>query len=100
MNATHLKATIRAFFWRVRTVAHDLAAARRRRRQRAAAIRELSRMPRWRLADVGIEPHRIPEVVDALQAVQPSPLPAARLVESPARIREAIIDSELAGRAA
>lgn len=42
--------------------------ALRRRRQRRLAIVELSRMPDWRLADMGIPRGQIAEVVDGLIA--------------------------------
>ena len=37
-------------------------------RARQGAIRELCRMPGWRLRDMGIERGRIPEIVDGLLA--------------------------------
>ncbi len=42
----------------------------RRLRQRRRAVAELSRMPDWRLQDVGIPRDRIAQVVDGLMARQ------------------------------
>ncbi len=39
-------------------------------RARQGAIRELCRMPGWRLRDMGIDRGRIPEIVDGLLARQ------------------------------
>ena len=48
--------------------AKNRLAAVRRLRQRRRAINELSRMPDWRLQDMGIPRHQIAEVVDGLIA--------------------------------
>jgi uncharacterized protein YjiS (DUF1127 family) len=92
-----MKATrMNKLFGPVRSLFNNLG----ERRRRAAAIREFERMPGWRLADLGIEPAHIPQVVDAMLAVQPSPMPPLRLVEAPAMVRQAVIRSELKERAA
>ncbi len=46
----------------------NLLEAARRLRQRRQAIAELSRMPDWQLADLGIPRDQIAEVVDGLTA--------------------------------
>ncbi len=50
------------------TWAKNLLEAARGLRQRRQTIAELSRMPDWRLADLGIPRHQIAEVVDGLIA--------------------------------